>query len=454
MNALRTTPTSGALRLRPGLDRIARTSTSRRWMRRSRTRDEAEAAAAALTSARKAAAKDRPAAGRRLPDLSALPPLLHTSGTFADLRTRLGPPGAAPAASGRHAGLVGVPHGAKSYLAAALALGASGERLVWVARDAEIGDRVAEELGAWLGDPGAVATLEPRTSLAYERSELVPDETSARVAALAAWRSGRARVLVASVQALLQHTIDPADLPETPWLLKPGARIGLERLLAELFALGYSPVFEVAGRGDFARRGGIVDCFPPTSEFPVRIEFFGDEIESIRSFDPADQRTIGPLDAVALLPASEFLMPAGGTDELRARLKGRGALTERLKADLERIVTAPITVPGAPEAAGSAAAARRARPCRRPGRSTSATRPRSGPASWRPPRAWIISVPGRCSSSTSPATSRKLPTSCGARRTSAATSWSGPATCRRRGPRPTSSRVPGRVVSSVREHWS
>ena len=64
---------------------------------------------------------------------------------------------------GRHAGLTSVPHGAKSYLAAALALADPPERVVWVARDAEIGDRVAEELGAWLGDPDAVAVLEPRS---------------------------------------------------------------------------------------------------------------------------------------------------------------------------------------------------------------------------------------------------------------------------------------------------
>ena len=122
---------------------------------------------------------------------------------------------------GRHVGLVAIPHGAKSYLAAALAQGRDGERLAWIARDAEIGDRVAEELGAWLGDPGAVAVLEPRTALAYERSELIADETAARVAALASWRSGRARVLVASVQALLQHTITPADLPDAPRELRP-----------------------------------------------------------------------------------------------------------------------------------------------------------------------------------------------------------------------------------------
>src|SRR6188508_162664 len=137
----------------------------------------------------------RKGGGHRLPDLSALPPLLAATGTFGALRERLA---ARPTdetgarRTGRHVGLVSVPHGAKSYLAAALAQVAGGERLVWVARDAEIGDRVAEELGAWLGDPESVAILEPRTSLAYERSELIADETAARVAALAAWQNGRA----------------------------------------------------------------------------------------------------------------------------------------------------------------------------------------------------------------------------------------------------------------------
>ena len=101
--------------------------------------------------------------------------------------------GDGPGQHGKHVGLTSVPHGAKSYLAAALALAPDAERICWVARDAEIGDRVAEELGAWLGDPDLVAILEPRTSLAYERSELVPDETAARVAALAAWRAGQAQ---------------------------------------------------------------------------------------------------------------------------------------------------------------------------------------------------------------------------------------------------------------------
>ncbi|HET9345998.1 MAG TPA: transcription-repair coupling factor [Candidatus Limnocylindrales bacterium] len=269
-------------------------------------------------------------AGRRLPDLSALPPLLAGTGSFASLRERL-------AAPRRHVGLTSIPHGAKSYLAATIGLAEDGERLVWIARDAEIGDRVAEELGAWLGDAAAVAVLEPRTALAYERSELVADETAARVAALSAWRSGGARILVASVQALVQHTIAPTELPDEPRRLAVGARLRPEGLLGELLDLGYTPVLEVAGRGEFARRGGIVDVFPPSAPLPVRIEFFGDEIDSLRAFDPTDQRTTGPLDEAALLPASEFLQPHGGTAALRDALGRKAAkLPERLAADLER----------------------------------------------------------------------------------------------------------------------
>ena len=290
--------------------------------------------------ARAAAEPTRKGGGHRLPDLSALPPLLAATGTFAALRERLGSAAEDPKRTGRHVGLVSVPHGAKSYLAAALALAADGERLVWIARDAEIGDRVAEELGAWLGDPDAVAILEPRTALAYERSELIADETAARVAALAAWHSGRARVLVASVQGLLQHTIDPADLPRAPRELRVGARIHQDALLRELFDLGYVPVTEVAGRGESARRGGIVDVFPPSMALPIRIEFFGDEIDSLRSFDPTDQRTVGTIDRAVLLPASEFLLPAGGADAIRARLgKAAARLPERLAADLDRFDT-------------------------------------------------------------------------------------------------------------------
>lgn len=336
-------------------------------------RAEADAVAGPETTpraARRPTPAPRPAdrrtgAGHRLPNLSALPPLLAATGTFTALLERLGTP-ADLGRVGRHAGLVAVPHGAKSYLAATIAL---HEPIVWIARDAEIGDRVTEELGAWLGDPAAVVSLEPRTALAYERSELVADETAARVAALSAWRSGRARVLVASVQALLQHTIAPDDLPARPRELRVGARLHQDALLHDLLDLGYSPVLEVAGRGEFARRGGIVDVFPPSMDLPIRIEFFGDEIDSLRAFDPTDQRTTGKIERAVLLPASEFLLPSAGVAALRERL-GRDVakLGERLAADLARFEgaaqdplrpapAAAVTPPGATSPLAGAAAA-------------------------------------------------------------------------------------------------
>ena len=383
---------------RRGWERRVDAQVARATADRTADRDAADAAGAAAGDTDRG--PESHGAGRRLPDLSGLPPLLAGSGAFETLRERLRStdgsaataadgshaPGVAPGAAGSaprapdvgtaphapdtaphapraagsapHASLTQVPHGAKSYLAAALVLSA-GERILWVARDAEIGDRVAEELAAWVGDIGAVAVLEPRTALAYERSELVADETAARVAALAAWRSGRARILVASVQALIQHTIEPALLPATPRELRVGARVTQTVLLRELLELGYSPVLEVAGKGEFARRGGIVDVFPPSAVLPVRIELFGDEVDSLRTFDPTDQRTTGLTELVTLLPASEFLLPRDAGAVLGERLGTlAGSLPERMAGDLERLTG---TVRGDPERPHAASAVERPR---------------------------------------------------------------------------------------------
>ena len=187
-----------------------------------------------------------------------------------------------------------------------------------------------------------------------------------------------------------------------------GARLTQDALLRDLFDLGYAPVTEVAGRGEFARRGGIVDVFPPSRDLPIRVESFGDEIDSLRAFDPTDQRTTGKVDAAVLLPASEFLLPNDGVDVIRARL-GRTAsrLGERLGIDLARFEGAADD----PLPAGDRAGPRAPSP--------SVTRRRSGRRTSRQPPAWITSRRARSSSSTSPATSPRPPPSCGARRTSA-----------------------------------
>jgi transcription-repair coupling factor (superfamily II helicase) len=304
-----------------------------RTTRQRRIAEQAAAKVAERAEARAVAGAEAPsaAARARLPNLRVLTDLLATGGDIASLVERYALVRAGRAGQSlRHVTYAQMPHGAKSFLAAALSV-ASGERLVWIARDSEIADRVAEELGSWLGDASLVVTLEPRTALAYERSELIRDESAARVAALAQWQSGIPQILVASVQALFQHTLAPSELPETPVALKPRQRIGQERVLRELIDLGYEALPEVAGRGEFARRGGIVDVFPAGQPLPVRIEWFGDEIESLRAFDPANQRGLRSLEGVELLPASEFLVGGEAASGIRERL---GRLAAKLPPDL------------------------------------------------------------------------------------------------------------------------
>ncbi|HEY8168705.1 MAG TPA: CarD family transcriptional regulator, partial [Candidatus Limnocylindrales bacterium] len=285
----------------------------------------------------------RPASGperRHQADLTALPPLLAATGQLEALAERLGTPAGGVGRDRRHVTFGGMPHGAKTFLAAAVAV-ATGERLVWIARDAEIADRVAEELATWAGST-AVVTLEARTALAYERSELVRDETAARVATLSAWQRGDARILVAGVQALVQRTLPPDDLGGEPLVVAPRMRQPQDALLKRLVDMGYEAVPEVAGRGEFSRRGGIVDCFPPGQPLPVRLEWFGDEVESLRAFDPTDQRGVGPLPAVTIAPAGEFRLPTTpderrrSIDERLGRIASR--LPERLAADRDRLI--------------------------------------------------------------------------------------------------------------------
>ena len=138
-------------------------------------------------------------------------------------------------------------------------------------------------------------------------------------------------------------------------------------MLRELVELGYEALPEVAGRGEFARRGGIVDVFPAGQPLPVRIEWFGDEIESLRAFDPADQRGVRPVDQITLLPASEFLLGESPGPRLTSDLgTAANRLPAELAADLARLEQGQLG-DAAEVWAGHLAPATGARPPRRRG---------------------------------------------------------------------------------------
>ena len=148
-------------------------------------------------------------------------------------------------------------------------------------------------------------------TLPHERLSPSSETVGKRIAALrslAEWDRTRPIVVVASVRAALQPLAD--NLIETPTIdLKAGGRgYSLPGITLELIDLAYSRVDMVTRRGEFAVRGGILDVFAPTDEHPLRLEFFGDELEQIRPFSVSDQRSLPDTVESAQLPPSRELL--------------------------------------------------------------------------------------------------------------------------------------------------
>ncbi len=126
--------------------------------------------------------------------------------------------------------------------------------------------------------------------------------------------SGAARALVTTPRALFRRLPAPGRLPRIE--LARGARLDAGELAARLAALGYRRVDLVAETGDFAVRGGVVDLFPAGSETPLRLDLFGDELESLRTFDPESQRSQEELERATVLPLALFAEDAGASARL------------------------------------------------------------------------------------------------------------------------------------------
>jgi transcription-repair coupling factor (superfamily II helicase) len=116
----------------------------------------------------------------------------------------------------------------------------------------------------------------------------------------------RPTAIVASAQSLMQRTFSASALSALRFPLALGQRLDLQDLTDRLVELGYHPEYQVNDRGDMAHRGGIVDFFPLECELPVRVEFDGDEIGSIRAFDPITQQSCDKLETITIAPAGEL----------------------------------------------------------------------------------------------------------------------------------------------------
>jgi len=181
------------------------------------------------------------------------------------------------------------------------------------AREAE---DLTSALGSLLPDPHAAGYFPAWETLPHERLSPRSDTSGRRLAVLRRLvrpdrgdpRSGPLRVVATPIRSVLQPLVGGLGELE-PVRLDQGKQADLEDMVARLVEIGYARVELVTNRGEIAVRGGILDVFPPTEEHPLRVEFFGSEIEEIRPFRAADQRSLGTMtDSVWAPPCRELLL--------------------------------------------------------------------------------------------------------------------------------------------------
>src|SRR5579864_2617493 len=154
-------------------------------------------------------------------------------------------------------------------------------------------------------DPARVVRFPAHDVLPFENLSPHPDVQEQRAAALWKLATGAVSILIAPVEAAALRLFDRDYYASLAVNLRRGEEIDVEVLTAHLASVGYTRMDLVEMPGQFTRRGGILDVYSPESDRPLRIEFFGDEIESIRRFDPETQRSQSGLDEAWLLPLTE-----------------------------------------------------------------------------------------------------------------------------------------------------
>ncbi|CFX35245.1 Transcription-repair-coupling factor [Candidatus Filomicrobium marinum] len=222
--------------------------------------------------------------------------------------------------------LTGVPEGLDALVLAKLAQEAQGAEghagiLIHVARD----DRRVDQL------EGALRFFAPQIrtisfpawdTVPYDRVGPNSDIVARRIAALAKLTIGRRKaptLVLTTVNAILQRVPPVAFVRSSLKQMAAGQRIDMGRLITRLQLAGFTRTGTVMEPGEYAVRGGILDLFPPGRTNPVRLDFFGDTLESIKSFDAETQRTLKPLQKIVLMPISELALGDAATSRFRSR---------------------------------------------------------------------------------------------------------------------------------------
>ncbi len=217
--------------------------------------------------------------------------------------------------------LSSVARGAQPLVLADLARAAKG-RAVFIAPD-ESAMRSIVDAAQYFAPELDVFEFPAWDCLPYDRASPALSVSARRLSALHRLQAKAAgpQLLVTTINGALQRVLTPFRIRESVRLLKPGMEIGRESLIALLQRQGYSRTDTVADAGEFAVRGSIFDIFPSGLECGLRLDFFGDELETLRLFDPNTQRSTGVVEQHLLLPASEALLDEDSVKRFRTRYR-------------------------------------------------------------------------------------------------------------------------------------
>ncbi len=198
--------------------------------------------------------------------------------------------------------------------------------------------RLAETLRLWLPPTAQLLQFPEPSALFYERAPWTPEAITDRLDVLstlimyrmAAAETALTPVIVASARALMQRTLPYRQFRKAARKIAVGAHESLTGLARHASGIGYEPVSVVQAPGQLSRRGGLLDIYPPQTAQPYRLEFFGDEVDTIRTFDPATQRSTGRAEGFWLTPMREALPQ----DNARAVAAVRSWLAGEIPADV------------------------------------------------------------------------------------------------------------------------
>ena len=220
--------------------------------------------------------------------------------------------------------LAGLSRGSQPLVLADLAraAGHKGGRVVYIAPD-EAAMRSLAEVAPIFAPELEVIEFPAWDCLPYDRASPAVSTSSRRLAALHRLQASPKgpQLLVTTINAVLQRVLTPFRIRESVRLLKSGVEIGRETLTALLARAGYARTDTVADAGEYAVRGSIFDIYPSGLDAGLRLDFFGDEIETLRTFDPNTQRTTGTIAQHLLLPASEAMLDEDSIKRFRSRYR-------------------------------------------------------------------------------------------------------------------------------------